>query len=82
MRVHPGANGSFLLYEDDGKSFRYRSGEWMGMQITWNDARKSLTVRLAPSSRMIGPSRRNLEVKMGDATKTGVFEGRNLEIKF
>jgi len=27
LRVHPGADGRFVLYEDDGESFRYRHGE-------------------------------------------------------
>ena len=33
VTVYPGANGSFLLYEDDGSSFNYRKGEWMGLQM-------------------------------------------------
>ena len=47
ISVYPGADGSFLLYEDDGSSFDYRKGEWMGIQMAWNDARKALTLRLA-----------------------------------
>ena len=30
VTVYPGADGAFLLYEDDGSSFNYRKGEWMG----------------------------------------------------
>ena len=80
VQVHPGANGSFLLYEDDGKSFAYRKGEWMGIQMAWNDARRALSLRLAPGSRMLAPMRRNLEVKMGATTNTAVFEGKHLEV--
>jgi hypothetical protein len=70
------------MYEDDGKSFDYRKGEWMGLEMAWNDARRALTVRLAKGSKMLAPGKRNLEVKMGDATKTAVFEGRNVEVRF
>jgi alpha-glucosidase (family GH31 glycosyl hydrolase) len=82
IAVYPGANGSFLLYEDDGSSFNYKKGEWTGIQMAWNDARKALTLRLAPGSKMLAPAKRELRVKMGDATKTATFEGRPLEVRF
>jgi alpha-glucosidase (family GH31 glycosyl hydrolase) len=82
VTVYPGADGSFLLYEDDGKSFNYRNGGWMGIQMSWNDARKTLALRLAPGSRMLPPDKRTLEVKMGNASRTAVFEGRPLEVRF
>jgi alpha-glucosidase/alpha-D-xyloside xylohydrolase len=80
VTVYPGANGDFLLYEDDGASFNYRKGEWMGLQMAWNDARKSLSIRLAPGSRLLGD--RDLEVKTGAAAKRVVFRGRPLEVRF
>src|SRR5262249_9514338 len=33
LMIYPGANGSFALYEDDGKSFDYRKGAWTGVQM-------------------------------------------------
>jgi len=82
ISVYPGANGSFLLYEDDGSSFDYRKGEWMGIQMAWNDARKALTLRLAAGSKMLPPAKRDIRVKMGDASKSAVFDGHNLEVRF
>jgi alpha-glucosidase/alpha-D-xyloside xylohydrolase len=82
ISVYPGADGSFLLYEDDGASFSYRKGEWMGIQMAWHDARKSLTLRLAAGSKMLAPARRDIRVKMLDATKSAVFDGRPLEVRF
>jgi alpha-glucosidase (family GH31 glycosyl hydrolase) len=81
VNIYPGANGAFLLYDDDGESFRYRQGEWMGIQMAWNDARRTLSLRLAPGSRMIG-GKRSLEVKMGGATKPAAFDGRPVEVRF
>ncbi len=80
--VHPGADASFLLYEDDGRTFNYRRGEWMGIQMTWKDARKVLSLRLANGSRMLPQARRNLEVKLSAATRSVAFEGRPVEVKF
>jgi alpha-glucosidase/alpha-D-xyloside xylohydrolase len=82
ISVYPGADGSFLLYEDDGSSFDYRKGEWMGIQMAWNDARKALSLRLAAGSKMLAPAKRAVRVKMGSATKSAVFEGRNIEVRF
>jgi alpha-glucosidase/alpha-D-xyloside xylohydrolase len=81
LNVYPGADGSFFLYDDDGESFRYRNGEWLGIQIAWNDARSTLSLRLAPESRMIG-GKRNLEIKVGGKTKPAVFDGSPLEVRF
>jgi alpha-glucosidase/alpha-D-xyloside xylohydrolase len=80
--VYPGVDGRFLLYEDDGKSFNFKKGEWMGIQMTWNDARRLLSMQLAPGSRMLEPPKRNMEVTLRDATKAVVFEGRNLTVGF
>src|SRR5260370_31111016 len=35
VSIYPGADNSFLLYEDDGSSFNYGKGEWLGIQIAW-----------------------------------------------
>jgi alpha-glucosidase/alpha-D-xyloside xylohydrolase len=82
ISVYPGADGAYLLYEDDGNSFRFRQGEWMGIQMAWNDARKALTLQLAPGSKMLAPAKRELRVKLGDTVKPAVFEGRRLEVRF
>jgi alpha-D-xyloside xylohydrolase len=82
ISVYPGADGSYLLYEDDGSSFGYRHGEWMGIQMVWNDARRSLTLRLAAGSKMLPPVAKEVRVKVGAATKSAVFDGRIIELLF
>lgn len=82
LSIYPGADGSFLLYEDDGRSFNYRTGEWMGTRLTWNDAERTLRLSLAPGSRMLPPLRRTIEVHLLQAKKEITFEGRPVEIKF
>jgi hypothetical protein len=71
-----------LLYEDDGSSFNYRKGEWMGIQMDWQDADRTLTLRLATGSRMLPPLRRNLEVKLLQQTRSAVFDGSPLKVSF
>ena len=66
LHVYPGADGSFLLYEDDGLSFSYRTGEWMGIVAAWNDATKTLSLRLAKGSKMLTPKERAIELHVGE----------------
>ncbi|HTS63691.1 MAG TPA: TIM-barrel domain-containing protein [Candidatus Acidoferrales bacterium] len=80
VSVYPGADGGFLHYEDAGNGFAYRKGEWMGMELSWADARKTLSVRLARGSKVL--AKRELQVKMGEATRRAVFDGRALQIRF
>ena len=79
--IYPGADGAFFLYEDDGRSFDYRRGDWMGVEISWNDARRTVALRLARGSRMLAPGRRDWIVKLGQTARLVTFEGRPLELK-
>jgi alpha-glucosidase (family GH31 glycosyl hydrolase) len=82
ISIYPGGDASFLLYEDDGSSFNYRKGEWMGIQMDWQDGNRTLTLRLAPGSQMLPPLRRNLEVKLRQQTRSAIFDGSTLEVPF
>lgn len=80
ITIYPGADGSFLLYEDDGTSFNYRRGEWMGIQLTWDDSRRTLHMQLAPGSRMLPPGRKLVLIRIGDLTRNVTFDGRTVEL--
>ncbi|PXA87122.1 glycoside hydrolase [Nostoc sp. 3335mG] len=51
LRIYPGADGRFALYEDDGDSFDYRRGRYRLTQLRWADATRTLSI--APAA---GPS--------------------------
>ncbi len=81
--VHPGADGAFSLYEDDGETFNYRKGEFMRVNFAWNDRRRRLSMRLASGSKMMGAGKRHVAVRVaGESTsREVVFEGRAVEVK-
>jgi alpha-glucosidase (family GH31 glycosyl hydrolase) len=83
LRVHPGANGVFSLYSDDGKTFNYRRGEFMRVEINWNDAQRRLRLSLAPGSRMLGDSPRRIVVTVAgeSASHELLFDGKALNFK-
>ena len=82
LQIYPGADGAFQLYEDDGASFDYRKGAWMGVTMRWQDRARRLTLALAPGSRMIGAPRREIEVRIAGsaATRRVTFEGREISV--
>jgi alpha-glucosidase (family GH31 glycosyl hydrolase) len=81
ISIFPGADASFLLYEDDGKSFNYRNGEWMGLQMSWADSQRVLTLQLADGSRMRAPLRRNLAITINQTKRQLEFDGKRIEIR-
>ena len=84
LRVYAGADGGFTLYEDDGVSFGYRDGDWMGIAMTWDDKGHRLYLRLADGSRMRHPLERRIEVRLtpGEPSRLVVFSGKPVEVRF
>ena len=44
LRVYPGADGNFTLYEDEGDNYDYEKGAYATIPFHWDDARKVLTI--------------------------------------
>ena len=44
LRVYPGADAEFTLYEDDGLTYDYEKGDYSTIPIRWDDAGQALTV--------------------------------------
>src|SRR5439155_6048612 len=44
LRVYPGADGDFTLYEDEGDTYNYEKGKYATIPIHWNDATRTLTI--------------------------------------
>ena len=44
IRVYPGADGSFTLYEDEGDNYNYEQGYYATITFVWNDKARTLTI--------------------------------------
>ena len=44
LRIYPGADGDFNLYEDEGDSYRYEQGAHALIPIHWDDVGRILTI--------------------------------------
>ncbi len=82
LAVYPGADGRFVLYEDDGVTFDHRRGEQMKIEVRWDDRRRRLRLQLVEGTRMLPPSPRRLRVRRvpGREVRTLLFTGEPVEI--
>jgi alpha-D-xyloside xylohydrolase len=44
IRIYPGADGSFTLYEDDNETYAYEKGQSASVALAWNDKAKTLAI--------------------------------------
>jgi alpha-D-xyloside xylohydrolase len=44
LRIYPGADGDFTLYEDENDNYNYKKGAHATIQLHWADAAKTLTI--------------------------------------
>ncbi|MGA9055778.1 MAG: glycoside hydrolase family 31 protein [Terriglobia bacterium] len=44
LRIYPGADADFTLYEDDGLTYDYEKGAYETIPIRWDDAKHTLTI--------------------------------------
>jgi alpha-D-xyloside xylohydrolase len=43
LRIYPGNDGDFILYNDDGKTYDYEKGDFTLTRLHWDDAKQKLT---------------------------------------
>ena len=44
MRIYPGADGKFVLYEDENDNYNYEKGVYSTITFNWDDKKKTLIV--------------------------------------
>ena len=44
VRIYPGADGSFTLYEDEGDNYNYERGQYATILFQWNNKTRTLTI--------------------------------------
>ena len=44
LRVYPGADGTFTLYEDEGDNYNYERGQYTTIAFSWSDKARTLTI--------------------------------------
>lgn len=44
IRIYPGADGKFVLYEDENDNYNYEKGAYSIIKFTWDDAKRTLNI--------------------------------------
>jgi alpha-D-xyloside xylohydrolase len=44
LRIYTGADGKFILYEDENDNYNYEKGSYATIPIQWNDSQQTLTI--------------------------------------
>lgn len=81
LRVYPGKDGEFILYEDGGDDYGYEDGIYNRISISWNDKDRKLRVGAAKHDFPQSICHRTCRVIAGEAECTFVYDGAQLEMQ-
>ncbi len=83
VRIYPGANGEFTLYEDEGDTYRYEQGAYSTIKLRWNDKKRELSIdrRVGQFPGML--QSRTLRIRLAGSSnvKTVTYNGQALKVK-
>jgi len=94
IRIYPGADARFTIYEDDNETYAYEKGEHATYELTWNDAAKTLSVGARKGSFPGMVQARQLRVVLASpghnagveegtsSTRTVAYTGRPVAVSF
>ncbi len=81
LRVYPGEDGSFVLYDDEGDSYRYERGMYSLTPLHWDDRCHTLTIGRREGRYPGMPQSQVFHIALGNTAKTvHVERGEELRI--
>jgi alpha-D-xyloside xylohydrolase len=83
LRVYPGADGSFVLYEDEGDNYNYEKGVYSTITFQWNDKTHIMTIGNRQGSYPGMLQKRQFTIVLPDGQRQTVsYEGQQLQVKW
>ncbi|WP_304199144.1 TIM-barrel domain-containing protein [Flavobacterium alvei] len=70
IRIYPGANGKFTLYEDENDNYNYEKGAFSTIKMEWNDKSKTLNISKINGSFKGVLKNRTFNIVLVDKTNT------------
>ena len=82
IKVYPGCNGEFTLYEDENDNYNYEKGMYSTITMKWNDRTRMLTIenRKGEFSGMLKERKFNIVTADG-AKKAVAYNGKKVTVK-
>jgi alpha-glucosidase/alpha-D-xyloside xylohydrolase len=81
LRIYPGNDGEFELYNDDGRTLDFQEGEYSRTLLSWDDQARTLTIEPSEGE----PMDRQFRVEVvgeRDQEQTVDYQGERKQIKF
>jgi alpha-D-xyloside xylohydrolase len=94
IRIYPGANGKFVLYEDEHDNYNYEKGLYSTITFNWDEVKKTLTIgdRAGAFPGMLDSRKFNIVIVntgKGDGENTAsepdqviTYTGKKIRVKF
>ncbi len=83
LRVYPGADGEFTLYEDEFDNYDYEQGQYTEIPLTWNDRSRKLTIGKRQGSYTGMLQERTFTVTLPDgSSKEVAYKGSKVSVSF
>lgn len=83
VRVYPGADGRFTLYEDEGDNYNYERGIYSTIELQWDDHSRTLSISKRIGSYPGMLQTREFKIVLPDGKQqTILYEGQQKTIRF
>lgn len=82
LKVYPGADAVFDLYEDEGDNYNYLEGKHSDIRLSWNDKKKTLTIGNRKGGYEGMPMKRKFNIVMPDGKSKEVnYDGKKTTVR-
>jgi alpha-D-xyloside xylohydrolase len=82
VKIYPGADGTFTLYEDEFENNNYQKGQYSEILMTWNEKEQALTIGECKGKYKGMLSKRQFTVKtIAGAEKVVNYSGKSIKVK-
>ena len=83
VRVYPGADGRFTLYEDEGDNYNYERGIYSTIELQWDDHSRTLSISKRIGSYPGMLQTREFKIVLPDGKQqTILYDGQQKTIRF
>lgn len=79
LRIYPGSDGTFLLYEDENDNYNYEKGQFSTIEFIWNDKDRLLKISARNGSFSGMLNKRKFSIVL---VKSGIGVGVDTSMKF
>jgi alpha-glucosidase/alpha-D-xyloside xylohydrolase len=84
IAIYPGADGSFVMYEDDGSTLDYKRDIATWTRFRWDERSQTLRIEPDPRTKAKSAGQRKFEVSIATQgrSKTIAYSNRPIEVSF